>query len=270
MKKKLKIVIPILLVIILSFGIFIFINSNNRNEQLKNNESNTEKNDTQTKSFYIDNEDKNKDGIPDTNKIVKDKNGIIKIGNLEIYNPNETYYFPDDIALTDMTIPKKDNINIDDLNNYLKSIIYEIGPNSYKDFNENNIDNLMLSVSFPYSRVNKETVKQIAKIYFDIDNYEFPIGTYHTNSYGEVDVIEINNLYVSKFNQKFICPCFKYKNHKLNGDELVVQYEYVDYGDYNNEFITSETPYKVLGTSNIYLNFNGDNLNLKRTEYIPS
>ena len=263
MKKNLKVIIPILLVVILSFGIFIHIN--------KSNKLKSEIPDTEKKSFYIDNKDKNKDGLPDADEITKDINGVIKKGDLEIYNPNNEWYFPTDIAITDKIVPQKNSINEDDLENYLKFILAEIGPNSYKEFNKNNIDNLMLMVSFPYSRTDKETVKKLAKMYFDVDNYTFPIGTYHTNYFGDIDVLEIDDLYVSRFDIKFTCPCFKYKSHELNENELVVQFNYLDYKEHNkDDYITLGTPYEVIGTSYIYLKFNGDNLNLKKVEYIPN
>lgn len=264
MKKNIKIILPIMVVIILSVVVFIFIN--NRNKQLESNESKPE-----TKTFYIDNKDKNNDGIPDTDKIEKDENGIIKKESNILYNPNETSYFPSDIALTDLIIPNKENIDVDELTNYLKWIINEIGTNSYTDFNKNNIDNLMLVTSFPYSRTDKETIKKLAKIYFDVDDYTFPIGTYHTNNFGDIDIIEVDDFYVSKFNHKFVCPCLKYQEYHFDGNELVVQYDYLDYGEYNNlEYITYETPHKTLGTSYVYLEYNGDNLNLKKVEYKPN
>ncbi|MDE5540046.1 MAG: hypothetical protein K2J20_06130 [Bacilli bacterium] len=257
MEIKNKILIGVVLVGCLALAVLYGVGRIFLNKEETNNKKNA----------YVNNLDKNNDGIPDSDDF-QVENGIIKKNGKVIYDPNEEYLFPYDSSI-DIQIPSKNEFDLEELESYIKVLRHEIGSSSYQEFTKDNIDNLMLMLSMSYyPRTNKETIKKIAKLYFDIDDYELPIGTYHTKSLGNIDVIRVNDYYIShtEKDRKLYPPYFKYITHKLDGNDLVVEYEQVDYMDaYEGDNRIS----KKYGLLRMYLEFKDSRLIVKKTEYTP-
>ncbi len=101
------------------------------------------------------------------------RNKVEGYNNYVIYDPNETY--------KEQTLEKLDinkSLQNDGLAEYLKYYFWAYQEQSKTNFNEEDrviLVSLMLNTYLPNS---SNYVKEIAKRYFGIENFELPIGTY--------------------------------------------------------------------------------------------
>lgn len=227
------------------------------------------KNDEVTEAT-LTNLDKNNDGFPDTDdyKVVE---GVIYKKDKVVYDPNLKYEFSYDMAYKDKTDLKlrKDNLDLEDLDFYLRALQRELGINSYKEFNKDNINTIMAEIATPcYSRVDASTIKKLAKMYFDIDDYELPVGTYNTDSTGKIDYIRVDDKYIRISEWESGChinpPYSSYISHEIKGNELVVKYEVFDIENEGNGNPTSKNIY---GIRTLYLEFKDNSLVVKKVEF---
>lgn len=236
---------------------------------------NYNKKEEKTVGFYIDNLDKDNDGLPD-NEEFKYEDGKIVRGTEVIYDQNNTgenYY---DDPYQDVKIPKKEKIDELDLREYLKIPCYELYKDSHDKITGDTLHQLILSTAIQYfPRTTKDTIAKLAKIYLDIDNYELPVGTYYTNRFGIINVIKIGDVYVfvegpnSIIGGELQDPWYSHaKSYELNGNELIIVSDLADYSDEFGE----EDPelIKLYGTQTMYLEFTKNGLKIKKVEYVSN
>ncbi len=124
-----------------------------------------------------------------------EQNGVIRnkvegYNNYVIYDPNETY--------KEQTLEKLDINKLlqnNGLSEYLKYYFWAYHEQSKTSFNEEDrfiLVSLMLNTYAPNS---SDYVKEIAKRYFGIDNFELPIGTYEL-PYGNYTIIKVGDYYI--------------------------------------------------------------------------
>ncbi|MDE5539723.1 MAG: hypothetical protein K2J20_04480 [Bacilli bacterium] len=228
--------------------------------------------DDEIKEKTITNLDKNNDGKPDTEdyKIV---DGVIYKKDKVVYDPNKEYEFSYDMAYIDKVDLKlsKDNLDLEDLNNYLGAIRGELAKYSYMEFNKDNIHTIMAGIATPcYSRIDASSIKKLAKMYFNIDDYELPVGTYNTDSLGKIDFVRVDDKYISVREWEGGChsrpPYSGYLSHEINDDELVVKFDVRDIESEGNDNSTTKNMYGIL---TIHLEFKDNSLILKSSEFTP-
>ncbi len=218
---------------------------------------------------YMTNLDKNNDGLPDSGEF-KVSDGIVYKNEKVVYDPNDSNDLSFEATYEGIEKPTKDNLTEESLTSYLKNLIQEIKTDSYSSFDKNNIHKIMAAISTPcYFRTTKEAIKNIAKMYFNVDNYELPVATYDTNISGKIDIVRLGAKYIAANNWNYGChflsPFYKYVSHEVKGNNVTAKYKLVEYEeDYSNNIK------KTYGELTIKLEFINDNLIVKSAKYKAS
>jgi len=222
MKKKFLISIIVLLIIVI-ITICIFwakgIIFSDKNNPYSSNEEVT----VIEEEKYVDKED---------NGIVKDKeSGTV------LYDPSEDYSNSSEISMNYQVKAFMTSYDAQILLEYTKYFLFIYPERSFDSFSDLEIASIVALASELYIPRTIEEVQSIAKMYFDIDNYELPTGTYKIEKYGDFTITKIDGYYVRSEIQnkkKLIIDAFMAKA-ETNGNQVILYLDFVP-----NSFVGGE------------------------------
>lgn len=126
-----------------------------------------------------------------------EENGVIKnkvegYNDYVIYDPQESY---SEQILEKMDLEQLlDNEGL--LSEYLKYYFWAYQKQTKTSFSNEDIAILISLMLNTYSPNTSNYVQQIAKRYFEIENYELPTGTYEVPNYGNYTIIKVDDYYI--------------------------------------------------------------------------
>lgn len=208
MKKKKIVVVSIVIIFIIGIIIFFCLSksgifSNNKPDNINGTQENNNYNDSNSNSSN-DNNNLTEIKLEDNKFIDKKSNGVIKDKetNQIIYDPKEQYNkspLPETPKVN--TATEAQAAEIAEYTKYFLNLYQPQPVSSKEDFTIDNFSNediaaiVALSSRLYEPRTEKE-IQEIAKRYFNIDNYKLPTGTYDIKNYGKFTVSESNKNYI--------------------------------------------------------------------------
>jgi len=181
--------------------------------------------------------------------VEKEDNGFVKdkeSGKI-VYNPNVDYTdrnsYPEISVITreenDFSPYDWDSYDDGFILEYMKYFIWAYPEHSFDVFSDKEIASVVALASQLYIPRSIEEVQAVAKLYFNIDNYELPTGTYKLENYGDFTVTKIDKYYVSSEiqNEKELL------NSRYLIDTEIVDNRIIVYYDYAKSFMFTDTCY---------------------------
>ncbi len=252
MKKKLYIISGLLLLLVMGTLSISYLYKN------KKVEKQTEPGNNQSIGKIVKN---------DFRYLIQEETGIIKDKENDyiIYNSNENY---SETVLDKIDIQKLLG-NKGEMDEYLKFFFWAFNEQSRDSFSE---DEIAIVVSLTLSAYGPNTsayVKEMAKRYFGILDYELPIGTYELTNYGNYSILKENDYYIRSSVEESTNSTLENTSRelidiKIDGNKITVYYDYLKGNPMNGvcyfENASDEEREKcVIGHYVIELTYNANN-----------
>jgi|GEM_PF-1281371 len=188
--------------------------------------------------------------IEEERYVDKEDNGFVKDkeSGKVLYNPNEDYTdrnsYPEISVITreenDFSPEAWDSYDIDFINEFIKYFTFIYPEQSFEKFTDLEIASIVALASQLYIPRGIEAVQAVAKIYFNIDNYELPTGTYKLEKYGDFTITKIKDYYIrSEIQNKKEMDEYSY----YLIDTEIIDNKIIVYFDYAVDFFFKETCY---------------------------
>lgn len=259
-------------IVILSSVILILVTGDILYHLLDNKQSNEPNNEKYESSNSSNEEIKN--NYQEEESFIENINGIIVDKNTgeEIFNPNNNYS-PNSIIQEPIRIPSE--IDEGYIDEYLKWFFKIYPEKSFESFSDQEIAILVSLYSNLYEPRTVEDIQKVAKMYFNIDNYTLPTGTYILDNFGDYTISKINGYYVRssvQIRSKNINSVF-FKDISVNENKIIVSYDYasdglVYNGCYSPLASDEENEKCIIGYYKVYLTYIQDRLNIDKIDYI--
>lgn len=195
--------------------------------------------------------------------VIKDKN----TGNI-IYDTSQDYstHLPEQLK-----VPKEFDEGY--ITEYLKYFFFVYPEQSFTSFTDDVIATIVSLASNLYEPRTTEYVQEIAKRYFDIDNYELPVDTYKLEKYGNYTVSKKDNFYfrsnITNFQTNELSAFMT--DFQVVDNKIKVYYNFATdamFGGCYSIFAAKEENEKCIqGTYIIELTYTKESLNVETIKY---